>query len=399
MSVRSSEPELIFQLEIPFRNTLQPLWAALLPGFLGLMLAASAAAQAVVQAPQTPPPGKFLYVAGSYEMAINPNTGGLRFIKNLGTAAATFVDPSNHFAYAPSYIAGPVIYIYRIDQASGSLLAVPGSPFPGDPSDVYASFFPDAKGEFLFSIGEDVNSDFFLSVFRFDRTTGAISETDRIPVTNETFLGWVISDVADKYVFLGESSGIACFSLNTTTGTLSEVTGSPFPSRSVTMLGLDKNFLYAMNNDDTLSGFKINEQTGALTEVSGSPLQNPLQQWLAIDRVNNFLYTSNTNFFSGNTTNVITTFRINTSSGTLLPLARSGQDILHEPEKVVADPSGRFVYVGDLKLEPSCVFDQCIGATNSFVVDAATGKLTVVTKQIPYPGDPYDGNFSLAVAR
>lgn len=374
-------------------------WTCCLVLCLTLLLTIPAFSQTDSLSARTPPPGKFLYVAGGYELGILAPTGQLKFVRHLGTNGATFVDATNQFAYVQDYIAGPVLDVSTINQANGSLTPVAGSPFREDPADVYASAFPDAKGQFIFTIGTDVNSNMFLSVFRFNRTTGAISETDRVQIPNAVAVGTSVGvcDLSEKYVYAGLSNELAGYAFNATAGTVTPVPNAPMASPSVLMLQDAGKFLYSMKNDNTISGYQINEQTGELTEVPGSPFQNPLQVAMALDLVNRFLYTTNTDFYGGNTTDVVTTFRIDPTSGGLTQIATSGQSVLNAPANIVADPSGKYVYVGDLNI-PVCIFDECQGATNSFKVDPSTGSLTVVTNQLLYPGDPQDDFFAMTVA-
>ena len=358
----------------------------------GLQPAASAR---VLANPAPPKPAHFLYIGkfpSTPELKINPSTGALSFNKALNGVETTNgqVDGANKFLFATSYESGPKILVYSINQKTGDLTPVPGSPFSSDPNDVYAAMFIDPQGQFLYTSGEDVNSNINLTVFRMDRNTGVPTEVYRVGVPVQTTLGWVATDVTGSFVYMGEPNQIYAYKSNKTSGALTPIAGSPFASRSAAMMASVHGYLYTMNSDGTLSGFSINSKSGALKAVAGSPFNNKPQQWMSIDRVHNFLFTTNQY--------TIRTWRINTKTGRLNLIAKSGGGKLHSPGTILADPSGKYVYVADYN-QSNCVFDQCVGATNSYRINASTGELTVVTNQLLYPGDPYDNNFSISVAR
>ncbi len=390
---------MVLSQSLSFRRAASTKRAVMLAG----LLASSALLFAQQQTPSprsghsqpAPGPAKFLYIGKwptTPELKINPSTGALSFNKSLDGIDTTdgLVDAANHFMFATSYDRGPRVLAYTINQTTGDLTPVPGSPFSVDPADVYASVFMDPQGQFLYTSGEDVNSLIYLSVFRIDRSTGVPKETCRVAVPSTTRIGWVATPLSGNYVYLAEPNAIAAYKLNKTSGTITEIAGSPFAAHSVNLLEAAHGYLYAMNSDDTISGFQINPNTGALTEVPGSPVSSPRQQWMTIDLVHNFLFSTNGN--------QVWTWRMNQKNGALTLAVKSAAGKLHSVDTILADPSGKYVYVADYN-QPNCVFDECTGAINSLRVNASTGKLTVVTNQLNYPGDPYDNNFWISVAR
>jgi 6-phosphogluconolactonase (cycloisomerase 2 family) len=72
-----------------------------------------------------------------------------------------------------------------------------------------------------------------------------------------------------------ERGTISAYTINATTGALTQITGSPFPAgtnpSSVTVDPTGK-FAYVPNlYDNTISAYTINATTGALTQITGSP--------------------------------------------------------------------------------------------------------------------------------
>jgi 6-phosphogluconolactonase (cycloisomerase 2 family) len=85
----------------------------------------------------------------------------------------------------------------------------------------------------------------------------------------------VVADPTGKFLFAIEPQGIFAFTINSKTGTLTEVTGSPFPTGSSgdypTAIGMDPggNFVYVSIFDTEspyLEAYPINRNTGALTQ-------------------------------------------------------------------------------------------------------------------------------------
>jgi DNA-binding beta-propeller fold protein YncE len=97
--------------------------------------------------------------------------------------------------------------------------------------------------------------------------------------------------VYNYYAYLVNSdwNTISGYTINTTTGALTAVTGSPFAAGSVpSSVAVDPSgkFAYVTNGDDTISGYTINSSTGALTAMSGSPFAAGNGAWgIAITRV------------------------------------------------------------------------------------------------------------------
>jgi hypothetical protein len=140
-------------------------------------------------------------------------------------------DPSGKFAYVTS----DGVRAYTIDSATGALTSIPGSPFP-------AGFGPA-------SVAVDPGS-------RFAYVTNS-----------QTMFG----------------NNVSGYTINPTSGALTPIPGSPFFSgtgpRSVAV-DPSSRFVYVVNTgrffpatEANVSGFTINTVTGALTHIPGSPFR------------------------------------------------------------------------------------------------------------------------------
>jgi DNA-binding beta-propeller fold protein YncE len=118
-------------------------------------------------------------------------------------------------------------------------------------------------------------------------STGALSAVKRSPFTAGIYPFGIAIDPTGKFLYVanevntettansGSSSVYAC-KINPSTGTLSEVRGSPFATGTDPYgiaVDLKGKFLYVSNHvSANVSAFTINPNTGgALSEVSGSP--------------------------------------------------------------------------------------------------------------------------------
>lgn len=167
------------------------------------------------------------------------------------------------------------IAAFTVNQATGVLAPVPGSPFPsgsGDPQD----------GTLLLAIGKG------------DRVLYALNQKGRIAAfevhaggTLSTVPGspWSLGAGADSYAMALSPSAdrlsvadaaadrLHVFSLDESTGALSPIAGSPFPAADPGGLAFspDGARLYATSWNSTMLQVLAVDATGALAAVSGSP--------------------------------------------------------------------------------------------------------------------------------
>jgi len=238
----------------------------------------------------------------------------------LGLAAV-----DNQFLYA-SDTQNAQIDGFSIDQTTGALTALAGSPFstgtlsfpgvlatpPGDvgslqqssllyaadsgtidtftistagvptlsvsPSVTEAGFSitVDPSGNFLYAADDDPPGGIY--AFTTDTAQG-LAEVPGSPFTipGQAVANSLPASIADwrgsyLYVTLSLTNQIAAFSIMSS-GALTPVPGSPFSSGATpTSAVVANNFLYALNSaDGTLSGYSIDSINGVLTPLSGSP--------------------------------------------------------------------------------------------------------------------------------
>lgn len=240
------------------------------------------------------PSEKFLYVVQSpclLAYTIDPGTGNLTQAScsagSLGPNASFIVPPPGNFAYSISNTpAEPSDWsVYGVNQSDGSL----GSPatYPANTGGV---LYTDPQGHAVYVASGSYAplSCGALSVWQIDPATGAPTKL------NSTFSPLCIPmamtfDPGDKFAYVSSelnevnnTNGIYAGTIDSTTGNLTLVTGSPFASGMGVAFGAVEasqgKFLLELTSGNTaaqLVAFTIDPATGALSQVSGVQASMP----------------------------------------------------------------------------------------------------------------------------
>jgi 6-phosphogluconolactonase (cycloisomerase 2 family) len=117
--------------------------------------------------------------------------------------------------------------------------------------------------------------------FVIDSTTGALSVVPGSPFATEAGPEQVAIDPPGRFLCVSDLSGpgISGFDINATTGVLTPITGSPFSSEESPdglVVHSSGKFIYsALTYDNSIQALAIDQTTGALTEIHGSPFLLP----------------------------------------------------------------------------------------------------------------------------
>jgi 6-phosphogluconolactonase (cycloisomerase 2 family) len=360
----------------------------------------------------TPPPtgSEILYASGTdnqlFSFTIDQTTGALTQAGSVSPGGNTVdnssivIAPSGAFLYAAND-ADSGINGYSTN-ASGALSLLTGSPFPiPQPAGGVGGIVIDSSNRFLYA-GSEFN--FGIVGFTIDDTSGALTAIPGSPFL--TAVGNPPSDIAidPSGSFLFACSGtddalepghnVWAFTIDSQTGALTPIAGSPFATvengqPSALRVDPSGHFLYvALYNVNGVAAFAIDSANGSLAAVPGSPFTTasiPFTQAsaLATDPSGKFLYVFN---FNGST---IAAFTIDSSGGALSPV--TGSPFATSPAgegELIVDPSGKFLYLA-----------HGFGPPAAFIIlniDPTTGALT------PNPSSPFDGSqepLGLAVAQ
>lgn len=229
--------------------------------------------------------------------------------------------------------------------------------------------------------------------FTINQSTGALSAPLVATGPNQS-TGMVASLNGQVYVSDFLNDAVDGFSINSSSGALTAVTGSPFsvgstPPGAGGLTAIQDGFLYATDlNAGTVAGFQYDSSNGTLTPVPGSPFpagNTPVQAAQVGDQ---FLYVSDLNDSAGG----ISAFTINTQNGALTPISGSpfptgAPGSFPGPSAMVVSSNSNFLYVA---LAGTANANNQIAA---FSINSTTGSLTAL------PQSPFTtGNDPLQMA-
>ncbi len=233
---------------------------------------------------------KFLYIpvngfSNVQAFSISQTTGTLTTIMGSPFQAqaaddSVTSDPAGRFLFVGGRFS-PAVSVFQINPSTGALTPAPGSPFQSFNLVFSNSLAVDSTGKFLY-VGQTSGSN-PIAAFAIDQTTGALTEIPTSPfhfgvsVLAATPSGSFLLGIADDTGVSGDNH-ISVFSINTTTGTLAPVSGSPFTTVKVPWaLSIHPNgkLVYASTVDSSqnvsaMEGYQLNT-SGTLTAIQGSP--------------------------------------------------------------------------------------------------------------------------------
>ena len=238
------------------------------------------------------PKGRFVYVASDqgtaiYTFAIDTESGALTAVGEpllVGDepdhSAPAFIaaEPSGHFVYI-SQRAEQGIRGYEIEQASGALSELDGSPFAatglpdGDNLFGGAIVFK-ASGDFAFTSGGALNA------FSLDPDSGKLTLVEGSPFTldvqSDQNAPNLAIDPQGKYVYATHflaNNHVSGFKIDPQNGKLEAVPDSPITALAPYSVGVGPSgrFVYVGEDLPEMSVYRLSRQTGAMTPLPDSP--------------------------------------------------------------------------------------------------------------------------------
>jgi 6-phosphogluconolactonase len=289
----------------------------------------------------------------------------------------------------------PAIDIFSIDQMTGSLTAsgtftLAGvCPFCSPPSSPGALSM-DSKGKFLYYSSDTIGSTLSqgLGALAVDTATGALTPVPGSPFPADDFPDGVLVHPSGHFIYTENTSvpptfplslkSISGFSVDSATGALAPVPNSPFtPPVTADLTGFKFHpggeFLYASTGSaaNGILGWSVDNTTGTLSRLPASPFASGTTVvGITIDPTGKFLYTGNGGQLSG--------FNIDAGSGTLTAMSGSPFETGGAIGSLVIDPSGQILVAGDLKNQTIILLK----------INALTGALTPLGSPTPISGGP-----------
>jgi YD repeat-containing protein len=324
--------------------------------------------------------------------SIDPNAGGLASVSGSPFPEGFFpefatTDPLGRFLYVANNCSDPAcsaaagsVSAYSIDQAAGSLVAAPGSPFLAGTAPLGAVVDP--SGRFAYVVN---SKDFTISGYSADPSTGALSPIVGSPfsVAGGTAASLAMAltlDPTGQFLYVltacpnnSCNAGILVFSISPSFGALTPTSSNSFASGvapSSLIVEPRGGFLYV---PDAASGrvfaFSISSITGVLSPISGTfSTAGSGSGAAAVHPTGSFFYVTNAN------SNSVSAFTIATGSGTLTPVPGSPFTVGAMPVSLNVDASGEFLLV----------VNEGDNTVSVFTINLQTGALAPVTGS-PFP--------------
>ncbi len=288
------------------------------------------------------------------------------------TATLTVSNPMPRFAYVSPAQHGPEVGIYT-EGADGSLTPVQGSPILlAGANDMTI----DSEGKFLFTTEQ---SEFQVSVnsYAVDHTTGTFSLP---PVStlccNFGYFNLLLSP-SEQVLHVNNSQAISTISgdpaatLALVGSTPVLVSSAPANAAAIVMEPAGKFIYAAIVVPPSVGIFTVQPSNGMLTEQGTVPITGPAPDVLVIDPTGQFLYVMHPN-------NDLQSFGLNGTTGGLTSIGTT--QTRGYPSAGAAHPTGKWIYIG------MC----CNGnpSVSGFSIDPATGNLAEVTNVVTPGGGP-----------
>ncbi len=291
------------------------------------------------------------------------------------------------FVYVPNYNSAN-ISAFSVNQQTGALTPVPGSPFATATFPAEAFSTPD--GKFLYVRSDTTES---IAAFAINATTGALSPIPGSPFASANPFNtksWQFTTTMHpsgrfmyRYGRVGNFIGVLGYTIDPQTGALALIPGSPFPAgfpavfgnvaASVMRMHPDGQYLYFSHEDGAttdefhIAAFSINATTGALQRASGTALAVPsIPDDMVFDPLGRFMYA----LFHD--TRQVAAARINVADASLQAITGGlGSATGGNPWRGIVDPSGRFLV--------TAVDGPVRAVTELFTIDQTTGALMAGT--------------------
>jgi 6-phosphogluconolactonase (cycloisomerase 2 family) len=209
-----------------------------------------------------------------------------------------------------------------------------------------------------------------VSAFTVNTTTGALTLITGSYVSSGKWSSSIAVDPAVKFAYVSNASSnnVSAYAINATTGMLTEISGSPFAAASYPLsIAVEPagKFVYTANAySNNVSAYMINATTGALTEITGSPFSAeyyPVS--ITVDPAGKFAYVANAG------SNNVSAYAINATTGALAQISGSPFSAGANPGSIAVDPTGKFAYAAD----------NFTGVVKAFRINSSTGALTEIS--------------------
>lgn len=309
-------------------------------------------------------------------------------------ATLTVIAPlANHFGYGLS-VSGNRVLAYSFSGSTGGPTQLTGSPYSPVVGPGLTGLTVHPSKNFIY-VTYSTGSNGGIFGYAIDSGTGQLSPVPGTPSSSGSSVGQVAVHPNGRFVYAARNSsaGIDAYSVDSSSGALTALAGSPFAPAQGSRVTIDPTGQFAfvlsvdaVNFSASAYAFAINAASGALTAVPGSPFALPPNQLYG----GMYIHPNGQFIYFPSYANTVAAFAIQASNGALSPISGSpfvvsslGASGL--PVGMAFDSTGKFAYF-DVRSYPIS------SASNpktiyGFTVNPTTGSLAALT------GNPFGANF------
>jgi 6-phosphogluconolactonase len=280
------------------------------------------------------------------------------------------------FAYVLSY-SDATISMYRADSCSGGLTPLnPGTIPTGVDNGFNAeSMAIDPTGRFLYvaNLGSNATDAGTVSMFIVNPSTGLLTPSSPAQVPTGFFPQGIAASSNFVYTANSDDNSVSMFTINTTNGLLTALSPSETilppicescsleSSPDFVTFGPSGKFLYVTDQDNgSISTFAVNSQTGTLTPTNPPGANAGPDPWkVTFDPTGKFAYVPDEDL------NNVWMYTVDASTGTLTQNPASPVPAGNQPSYMAVHPSGKFAYV----------VNRYDGTVSMYNIEADTGTL------------------------
>jgi 6-phosphogluconolactonase (cycloisomerase 2 family) len=267
-------------------------------------------------------------------------------ITNVTVACSGGTASVGKFAYTANYGDG-TISSYTIDPSSGALTAVAGGPVADGTHPAAVSLAP--NGKFAFSASDKGTK---IQAYTINQTTGALTLVGSYTTgfVNGSSYPDIAVDSQSAHLYLASAGDnqVAGFAINSTSGALTALPGSPYASGSgagaIPAFSPNGKFLYVMDQGttgataNTVFGYAIGSD-GSLTAIAANGFAAGTHpSWIVFTPNGNFAYVSDEG------QDAISAYSVNATTGALTPLSTPTFATDEHPEDLTIDATGTHLY-------------------------------------------------------
>lgn len=271
--------------------------------------------------------------------------------------------PPVYVVYATSGGSGS-IYAYTINLTTGSLTAVPGSPYAD--ANYPSAVVVEPKGKYAYVVNNNSSN---VGAYAITASTGALTPIATY-ATAFSYPNAALVDPAGKFLYVKTGSGITGYKIDAATGKLSSAgsmtppSGGAFSDLAAASLSSGE-YLYATDSiKSVVNAFSINASTGALasagswsTDYNAYNSTQPIAIKVTPDQKRAYVASSYRS--------IVVCFGINASDGSLSQFTPALYQTGTVPNKAAISPDGSTLFVTD----------ESNGLTY-WQIDSATGALS-----------------------